>query len=30
MPNQGPGSQPPPADQAQELLAMVAHELRRP
>jgi signal transduction histidine kinase len=30
MPNQGPGGQPPPADQAQELLAMVAHELRRP
>ena len=30
MANQRPGGQPPPADQTQELLAMVAHDLRRP
>ena len=30
MPNQPPGDQPPAADRTEELLAMVAHELRRP
>jgi signal transduction histidine kinase len=30
MPHQGPGGPQPPGDRTQELLAMVAHELRRP